>query len=68
MPKSVSTIKVRLPYLYLCLEIVTNLKMKVGVNAFDRGFCWWNSNWKRDLENWSSRSNCGVDACDSSTV
>ncbi len=38
MPKSVSTIKVRLPYLYLCLEIVTNLKMKVGVNAFDREF------------------------------
>ncbi len=38
MPKSVSTIKVRLPYLYLCLEIVANLKMRVGVNAFDREF------------------------------
>ncbi len=38
MPKSASTIKVRLPYLYLCLEIVANLKMGVGVNAFDRKF------------------------------
>ncbi len=38
MLESVSMIKVRLPYLYLCLEIVANLKMGVRVNAFDREF------------------------------
>ncbi len=38
MPKSASTIEVRLPYLYLCLEIIASLKMGAGVNAFDREF------------------------------
>ncbi len=31
-------IKVQLPYLYFCLEIVANLKMGVRVNTFDRKF------------------------------
>jgi hypothetical protein len=30
--------EVRLPYLYLCLEIIASLKMGAGVNAFDREF------------------------------
>jgi hypothetical protein len=57
MPESASMIKVRFPYLYLCLEIVTSLKMGAGVNTFDQefngieDFCWWNSNWKHNLEN-----------------
>jgi len=38
MPKSASMIKVRFPYLYLCLEIVTSLKMGAGVNTFDQEF------------------------------
>jgi hypothetical protein len=31
-------IKVRFPYLNLCLEIVTSLNMGAWVNAFDRKF------------------------------
>ncbi len=38
MPKSASTIEVRLPYPYLCLEIMASLKMGAGVNTFDQEF------------------------------
>jgi hypothetical protein len=31
-------IKVKLPYLYFCLEIVANLKVGGWVNAFDQDF------------------------------
>jgi hypothetical protein len=31
-------IKVKLPYLYFCLEIVANLKMGARVNSFYREF------------------------------
>jgi hypothetical protein len=34
VPKSASMIKVKLPYLYFCLEIVANLKMGARVKAF----------------------------------
>jgi hypothetical protein len=37
VPENASTIKVRLPYLYLCLEIVVILKMGPGVNALIEG-------------------------------
>jgi hypothetical protein len=38
VPESASMIKVKLPYLYFCLEIVAKLKMGARVNAFDREF------------------------------
>jgi hypothetical protein len=38
VPESASMIKVNLPYLYFCLEIVANLKMEARVNAFDKEF------------------------------
>ncbi len=38
MLESASMIKVRFPYLNLCLEIVVSLKMGARVNAFDQKF------------------------------
>jgi hypothetical protein len=36
--ESALMIKVKLPYLYFCLELVTNLKMGAWVNTFDHEF------------------------------
>jgi hypothetical protein len=38
VPKHALVIKIRLPYLYFCLEIVTSLNMGAKANAFYQNF------------------------------